>query len=65
MREFITEHEDLLTFYDQNWGSWKPGSEAGTATFSDQKLAATFQGLKDKINTTGQQIEELYKGMVQ
>jgi hypothetical protein len=65
MREFITEHEDLLTFYDQNWGSWKPGSVAGTATFSDQKLAATFQDLKDKINTTGQQIEELYKGMVQ
>src|SRR3984957_6464474 len=63
MREFITEHEDLLTFYDQNWGSWKPGSVAGTATFSDQKLAATFQDLKDKINTTGQQIEELYKGM--
>src|ERR1700719_3356441 len=33
MHEFITEHDDLLTFYDSNWGSWKPGSEQGTATF--------------------------------
>jgi hypothetical protein len=65
MREFIAEHDDLLTFYDKNWGSWKPGPEPGTATFADQKLAATFQDLKDKINGTGQQIEEQYKVMVQ
>jgi hypothetical protein len=65
MRDYIAEHENLLTFYDTNWGSWKPGSEAGTTTFTDQKLAATYQDLKDKINTTGQQIEDQYKGMAQ
>jgi hypothetical protein len=65
MQEFIAEHDDLLTFYDTNWGSWKTGSEPGTAIFADHKLAATFQGMKDKINATGQQIEEQYKVMVQ
>jgi hypothetical protein len=65
MREFIAEHDELLTFYDKNWGSWKPGSEPGTATFADQKLAAAFQDLKQKINGTGQQIEEQYRVMVQ
>jgi hypothetical protein len=65
MREFIGEHDDLLTFYDRNWGTWKPGSKPGTATFADAKLAATFQNLKDKIITTGQQIEDQYQLMVQ
>jgi hypothetical protein len=65
MRDFISDHDDLLTFYDQNWGAWKPGSEPGKATFADPKLAATFQDLKGKINASGQQIEEQYKLMVQ
>jgi hypothetical protein len=65
MRDFIAEHDDLLTFYDSNWGAWKSGSEAGTATFADAKQAATFQDLKDKINATGEQVEEQYKAMVQ
>ena len=65
MHEFITEHDDLLTFYDSNWGSWKPGSEQGTATFDDAKLAGTFQNLKEKISAIGDQIEEQYKVMAQ
>jgi hypothetical protein len=65
MREYIAEHDDLLTFFDKNWGSWKSGSEPGTATFADPNVAATFQDLKTKINATGQQIEEQYKGMMQ
>ena len=65
MQEYIAEHDDLLTFYDKNWGSWKPGSEPGTATFSDNHLAATLQNLKDKIKVTGQQIDEQYKVMMQ
>jgi hypothetical protein len=65
MRDFIAEHDDLLKFYETNWGSWKTGSETGTATFDDSKLAATFHDLKDKINATGGQIEEQYKLMVQ
>jgi hypothetical protein len=65
MQEFIEEHESLLSFYDKNWGSWKPGSNPGTPTFDDPNLAATFQDLKDKINATGQQIDDQYKAMLQ
>jgi hypothetical protein len=60
MRDFIAEHDQLLTFYDTNWGTWTP-----PATFADAKLAATFQDLKAKINATGEQIDEQYKLMVQ
>jgi len=63
MRDFIAEHDELLTFYNTNWGTWTPAS--GTATFADAKLAATFQDLKAKINATGEQIDEQYKLMVQ
>jgi len=65
MRQFIGDHEELLNFYDKNWGSWKPGSEPGTATFSDASLTTAFQSLKDNINKTGGQIEEQYKSIVQ
>jgi hypothetical protein len=65
MQDYIAEHGDLLTFYETNWGSWKPGSEPGTATFADAKLTATYRDLKEKIIATGEQIEEQYKVMVQ
>ncbi len=65
MRDFIAEHDQLLTFYDTNWGTWNPGPAVGSATFADAKLAAAFQELKDKINATGEQIDEQYKIMVQ
>jgi hypothetical protein len=65
MREYVAEHDELLTFYDKNWGAWKPGPQPGTATFSDQKLAVAFQDLKQKIDGTGQQIEEQYQVMMQ
>jgi len=65
MREYIAEHDELLAFYDKNWGSWKPGPETGTPTFDDRKLAATYENLKEKINTIGLQIEDQYKVMVQ
>ena len=64
MREFIAEHFELLAFYDKNWGSWKPGREPGTPTFDNRQLAAAFDNLKEKINTTGLQIEDQYKVMV-
>jgi hypothetical protein len=65
MRDFIAEHDDLLTFVDKNWGTWKPGSKPGTAAFDDPHLATTFQDLQNKINATGQQIEDQYKLMAQ
>jgi hypothetical protein len=65
MHQFIGAHEELLGFYDKNWGSWKPGSRPGTATFADASLTTEFEALKDKINTTGQQIDDQYKVMLQ
>jgi hypothetical protein len=65
MRQFVGDHEELLNFYDKNWGTWKPGSEPGTATFSDASLTTAFQSLKDKINATGGQIDDQYKLIVQ
>ena len=65
MHQFIGAHEELLGFYDKNWGSWKPGSQLGTATFADASLTTAFNALKDKINTTGQQIDDQYKVMLQ
>jgi hypothetical protein len=65
MQEFIAEHFELLAFYDKNWGSWRPGREPGTPTFDNRQLAAAFDNLKEKINTTGLQIEDQYKVMAQ
>jgi hypothetical protein len=65
MHQFIGAHEELLGFYDKNWGSWKPGSQPGTATFADASLTTEFEALKDKIKTTGQQIDDQYKVMLQ
>jgi hypothetical protein len=65
MRDFIAEHDDLLTWMDKNWGTWKPGPKPGTATFDDPHLATTFQDLQNKINATGQQIEDQYNLMAQ
>ena len=65
MRDFIAEHDDLLTFIDKNWGTWKSGPKPGTTTFDDPHLATTFQDLQTKINATGQQIEDQYKLMAQ
>jgi hypothetical protein len=62
-QEFVSEFGALLTFYDNNWGSWKTGSAGGVASFDDPKLASTFQSLKDKVNAIGAQIEDEYRAM--
>jgi hypothetical protein len=63
MHQYIEDHQELLNFYDKNWGSWKPGTGPGSATFSDPSLATAFQSLKEKINATGEQIDEQYRAM--
>jgi hypothetical protein len=65
LKEFIPEFGDLLAFYDKNWGSWKTGSTTSAPSFDEPKLASAYQGLKDKINASGSQIEDLYKKMKQ
>ncbi|MBV8329487.1 MAG: hypothetical protein JOZ61_03360 [Verrucomicrobia bacterium] len=65
MKQFIDEHEELLAFYDKNWGTWKRGPTPGTAVFDDPTVSATFQTLKGKISTIGQQIDDQYTALVQ
>jgi hypothetical protein len=62
-QEFVSEFGALLTFYYNNWGSWKTGSAAGAPSFDDPKLASTFQSLKDKVSAVGVQIEDQYRAM--
>jgi hypothetical protein len=64
MKQFIDAHEELLAFYDKNWGAWKRGPTPGTAVFDDPNVSATFQTLKGKINTIGQQIDDQYTALV-
>jgi hypothetical protein len=65
MKEFIDAHEELLAFYYKNWGTWKRGPTPGTAEFDSPSVAATFQTLKEKISTIGQQIDDQYTALVQ
>jgi hypothetical protein len=62
-QKFVSEFGALLTFYYNNWGSWKTGSSAGAPSFDDPKLASTFQSLKDKVSAVGAQIEDQYRAM--
>ena len=62
-QEFVSDFSALLTFYYNNWGSWKTGSTAGAPSFDDPKVASTFQSLKDKVSTVGAQIEDQYRAM--
>ena len=65
MKQFIDAHEELLAFYDKNWGTWKRGSAPGSTVFDNPSVAATFQTLKEKISTIGPQIDDQYTALVQ
>ena len=64
MKQFIDAHEELLAFYDKNWGTWKRGAAPGSAVFDNPSVGATFQTLKEKISTIGQQIDDQYEALV-
>jgi hypothetical protein len=59
MQQYLAGHDELLTFYDKNWGSWKHGANA--PEFSDPSLAGTYQGLKTKVVATGSQVADQYR----
>jgi hypothetical protein len=63
IKEFVSDFGDLLTFYDNNWASWKRDSTTAAPTFDDPKLAASYQVLKEKVNAVGAQIEDQYRAM--
>jgi hypothetical protein len=61
MQDFIVAHGDLLSFYDKNWGSWK--AEPGELQFESSDLASAYKSLKNKIESIGQKIEDIYRAM--
>ena len=63
IKEFVSDFGDLLTFYDNNWASWKRDSTTAAPAFDDPKLAASYQVLKEKVNAVGAQIEDQYRAM--
>jgi hypothetical protein len=65
LQNYIDEHRSLLDFFANNWGTWRKGAEAGKPVFSDQKLAATYQGIRDKVAALGKQITDLNAKILQ
>jgi hypothetical protein len=65
LENYIDEHRSLLDFFTANWGTWSKGPEAGQPVFSDPKLAATYQGIRDKVAGLGKQIAELNAKILQ
>ena len=61
MQQYLVEHGELLTFYDKNWGAWKHG--VNPPTFENQRLNGTYQNLKDKITTLGDQLADQYRAL--
>jgi hypothetical protein len=54
---YITDHRQLLDFFDQNWATWKTEKPY----FSEEKAESNYEKLCGQITSTGKQIEELYK----
>jgi hypothetical protein len=61
MQQYLVGHGELLTFYDKNWGTWKHG--ANPLTFENQQLNGTYQDLKAKITTLGNQLANQYRAL--
>jgi len=64
-QNYIDEHRSLLDFFATNWGTWSKGDEVGKPVFSDRKLAATYQGIRDKIAGLDTQITDLNAKILQ
>ena len=54
---YVGYHRQLLTFFDQNWKTWKPAKPY----FADQKTEADYDKLCQQITSTGKEIDTIYK----
>jgi hypothetical protein len=59
LNTYITDHRQLLGFFDQNWATWNKQRPF----FSEAKAEADYEKLCGEITATGKQIEELYTKM--
>jgi hypothetical protein len=65
MTQFIDAHGQLLTLFDKNWKTWNTQSEPGQPLFADAQVNAGFTKLREKIETSGRQIEDLFAKLKQ
>jgi hypothetical protein len=65
LQNYIDEHRSLLAFFATNWGTWSKGPETGKPVFADPKIAATYQGIRDKVAALGKQVESLNAKILQ
>jgi hypothetical protein len=56
LNTYITDHRQLLDFFDQNWATWNKEKPY----FSEPKAESNYEKLCGEITGTGKQIEELY-----
>ena len=54
---YVGYHRQLLTFFDQNWKTWKPDKPY----FADQKTQADYDKLCQQITSAGKEIDTIYK----
>ena len=60
MQDYITSHGELLALYDKNWGAWKKGNDPQKPVFDDPSVGATYAKLRDKLISTGKQLEDQF-----
>jgi len=63
--DFVSEHEQLLTLYQNNWGSWTVGRSANAPQFASAALNTAYKKLREQIVSTGGDIEKEYSAMSQ
>jgi hypothetical protein len=57
LTSYVGYHRQLLTFFDQNWKTWKPAKPY----FADQKTEADYDKLCQQITSAGKEIDTIYK----
>jgi hypothetical protein len=65
LENYINEHRSLLDFFANNWGTWSKGPEVGKPVFAGSKLAAAYEGIRDKVTALGKQITDLNAKILQ
>ncbi|HYY28700.1 MAG TPA: hypothetical protein VE860_12175 [Chthoniobacterales bacterium] len=63
--DFISEHERLLTLYQNNWGSWTGGKSTKAPEFASAAVSTAYKKLREQIVSTGGDIEKEYSAMSQ
>jgi hypothetical protein len=65
MQDYIADHGELLALYDKNWGTWKKGNQPLKPVFDDPGVGTSYAKLRDKILSTGKQLEEQFATLKQ